>query len=394
MASIPREEIYARIRRLQALLDADQTEAAIIVQRADLFYFSGTGQDGHLIIPADGEPILAVKRNFDRAREESPLDRVIPLGALSDLSETVGNSLSRAPGSIGMELDVLPVNHFRKYESLFPDVTITDVSPLVRELRAVKSAYELSFIREAARMNHTVFSAVKDLLEEGITETEFAGLIESAYRRLGHQGYVRVRSFNNEVFYGHVMSGPDLAYPSCSVGPTGGRGMNPSFPQGAGPRIIRAHEPVQIDYVGVVNGYLIDQARTFYIGEPPEKLRRLHGFALEVQDATATEARPGASCAEIYESALRMVREAGLEEGFMGYPDPAPFVGHGFGLELDEWPVIGRRSPHVLAEGMVVAIEPKFIVPGEGLAGIENSFLVTAEGAEKLTPFDDTIQVV
>ena len=78
----------------------------------------------------------------------------------------------------------------------------------------------------------------------------------------------------------------------------------------------------------------------------------------------------------------------------MGYPQPVTFVGHGIGLELDELPVIGRKSPHVLKEGMVIALEPKFILPGEGLAGIENSFVVTEKGLDKLTNFDDAIQVL
>ncbi|MFZ5864434.1 MAG: M24 family metallopeptidase, partial [Thermodesulfobacteriota bacterium] len=79
---------------------------------------------------------------------------------------------------------------------------------------------------------------------------------------------------------------------------------------------------------------------------------------------------------------------------FMGWPQPVSFVGHGVGLELDELPVIGKRSPTVLEEGMVMAIEPKFVFPGEGLAGIENTFLVTDKGLERLTLFDDAIQVV
>ncbi len=70
------------------------------------------------------------------------------------------------------------------------------------------------------------------------------------------------------------------------------------------------------------------------------------------------------------------------------------FIGHGFGLELDEFPLVGKKSPHVLQPGMVVAFEPKFIFPGEGLAGIENSFVMTPQGFSRLTQFDDAIQVI
>jgi Xaa-Pro aminopeptidase len=95
----------------------------------------------------------------------------------------------------------------------------------------------------------------------------------------------------------------------------------------------------------------------------------------------------------LYDIALEMAKEAELLEGFQGYP-PVPFLGHGVGLELDEFPVIGRKSSHILQESMVVAIEPKFIFPGEGMAGIENTFVVTASGLERITHFDDSIQVV
>ncbi len=89
-----------------------------------------------------------------------------------------------------------------------------------------------------------------------------------------------------------------------------------------------------------------------------------------------------------------MAEQAGLSEGFQGYPQPVPFIGHGIGLELDEYPLLGRKSPHVLELGMVVALEPKFILPGEGLAGIENSFVMNSEGFARLTEFDDAIQVL
>jgi Xaa-Pro dipeptidase len=280
------------------------------------------------------------------------------------------------------------------YESLFPDAAILDVSPLAKQVRVIKSAYELDFILQAARLNDTMYGQIPGMLREGMPEVELAGLIEAFYRKHAHQGFVRVRSFNSEVFYGHIMSGANLAVPSCSVGPTGGPGINASLPQGVGTKAIGKHEPVQIDYVGVINGYMVDQARTFYIGEPPAKLAKVHETALAVQNRLAEMGKAGTPAELLYDTAMEMAEKAGLSEGFLGYPQAVPFVGHGVGLELDEWPVIGRKSPHVLQEGMIVALEPKFIVPGEGLGGIENTFLVTSDGMEKLTKFDDAIYVV
>ncbi|MEW6350569.1 MAG: Xaa-Pro peptidase family protein [Thermodesulfobacteriota bacterium] len=394
MHAFPLEEIRSRIARLQSLMAHDDVDAALIVQRADLYYLSGTGQDAHLFVPREGNPLLMVRKSLERAIEDSPFAHITAIQNISDVRERIAEAFPGPFKTLGMELDVLPVNLFRKYEEVFPEAAIVDVSPAVRAVRMVKSPLELGLIRKAAEMNASMFSAAGELLEEGMTEMEFAGLLEAHYRKLGHQGYVRVRGFNQEVFYGHVMSGPSLAVPSCSVGPTGGPGPNPSFPQGAGPRRIGRHEPVSVDFVGVWQGYAVDQARTYFLGQPPEKFRRAHEKALEIQNRIVSAGIPGTRAEDLYDLAVEIAQEAGLREGFLGHPQPVAFVGHGVGLELDELPVLGRRSPHVLEPGMVVAIEPKFIFPGEGLAGIENTFVVTEHGMERLTLLDDSIRVV
>lgn len=376
------------------LLAENNLDAALIVQRADLFYYSGTGQDAHLFVPVEGLPLLLVRKSFERALEDSPISDIREVKTLGQLKQAVDSAHTGKNNALGMELDVLPVNNFRLYEDLFPGTEIKDVSPLIKWQRMVKSAYEIEKIRRAALLNDELFSNVRCLLREDMSEMEFAGLLEAFYRKKGHQGHVRVRSFNQEVFYGHVMSGANLAVPSCSVGPTGGPGPNASMPQGAGLKAIRKHEPISIDYVGIVDGYMVDQARTFFLGDPPEKFLRAHEVALSIQNTLARQGAPGGAAEDLYNIAVEMAEQADLSDGFQGYPQPVPFIGHGFGLELDEFPIIGRKSPHVLQPGMVVAFEPKFIMPGEGLAGIENSFVMTMEGFSKLTHFDDAIQVL
>jgi Xaa-Pro dipeptidase len=394
MRLTPLFEIENRIKRLQSSMEKNGLDGALIVQRADLYYFSGTGQDAHLFVPVEGAPLLLVRKSFERARQESPLESVSEVKSLSELKKSVESAYPGRARNLGMELDVLPVNNYKLYSELFPQTVIGDVSPLIREIRMIKSEYELEIIRQAGRLNDSMYAAVGDIIKEGMTEVEFAGLLEAHYRKNGHQGLVRIRSFNNDIFYGHIMSGPNVAVPSCNFGPTGGPGLSPSMPQGAGSKIIKFHEPINIDYVGVVDSYMVDQSRIFFLGEPPERFLRIHAVALAIQDALVEQGLPGTRAEDLYDIAVRMAAEADLTEGFMGYPQPVPFVGHGIGLELDELPVIGKNSPHVLQEGMVMALEPKFILPGEGLAGIENSFVVTSYGLEKLTKFDDAIQIL
>jgi Xaa-Pro aminopeptidase len=369
-------------------------DGSLIVQRADLFYFSGTGQDAHLFVPVEGPPLLMVRKSFERALEESPLSTVSRISRLSDLKRSMISACSGGLKTLGMELDVLPVNNYRLYEDLFPGVRIVDVSPLVKTVRMVKSSYELGLIREAARLSQAMFSQVRHILKEGMSELELAGALEAFYRKNGHQGLIRVRAFNQECFYGHIMSGANLAAPGASVGPTGGPGPNPSMPQGAGHKIIRRNEPIMVDYVAALDGYLVDQSKTFFLGHAEARFLRVHDLALEIQESVAREGRPATPTARLYDEAIEIARAAGPDWHFMGYPQPVPFIGHGIGLELDEWPVIGKNSGFVLQEGMVIALEPKFILPGEGLAGIENSFMVGPQGMEKLTLFDDAIQEI
>jgi Xaa-Pro dipeptidase len=115
---------------------------------------------------------------------------------------------------------------------------------------------------------------------------------------------------------------------------------------------------------------------------------------LEVQDEIAKKGRGGMADRDLYAFALDIVERAGLLKGFMGYPQPVTFIGHGIGLELDAWPIIGQNSEQILQKGMVIALEPKCIIPGQAAVGIENTFLVTDTGLEKLNQFPDQIALV
>ena len=136
------------------------------------------------------------------------------------------------PSVMGMELDVLPANHYFSYSRLFTGTQIRDISMGIRMLRSIKSDYERSLIREAAALSDQVAELVPGLIRPGITEIELAGLIEAQARRLGHQGVIRMRLWGAEMFYGHLMAGPAAAVPSFLASPTGGAGGQ----CGGGPR--------------------------------------------------------------------------------------------------------------------------------------------------------------
>jgi Xaa-Pro aminopeptidase len=148
-----------------------------------------------------------------------------------------------------------------------------------------------------------------------------------------------------------------------------------------------------VDYAANVEGYIADQTRIFSIGPLKQKLHQAYDATLKIQEAILREAKPGVRAGDLYDLAVRIANTFGGGAGFMGHPDPVPFVGHGVGLELNELPLIGRSVETVLAPGMTFAMEPKFVIPGEGIVGIENTFLVTEGGLTKLNRFPDVITI-
>jgi Xaa-Pro aminopeptidase len=391
MQYTPKAELYSRIDRLQDNLAKNNIDGALIVQKADLFYFSGVCQHAYLWVPAQGEPVLMVKKSARRAREESALENITDLRSFDEMFKTAVFSLDGAK-TIGLEMDVLPANLFLKYKSSLSPLEVVDASRAIRETRMIKSPYEIKCLKKSAKLNYSMFSEVSNILREGMTEVELAGALESFYRRNGHQGAIRMRGFNQELFYGHLMSGWNLSYPSFFDGPTGGTGLNASYPQSAGFKKIGRREPIMIDYVGVYNGYMVDQARIFSIGELPDELVKAHSVALEIKKQIAVRTLPGVNGKDLYEIADNIAAESGLHKYFMGYEDRISFIGHGIGIELDELPVIARNLNVTLSPGMVFALEPKFIFPEIGAVGIEDTFVVTETGLEQITYFDEAVQ--
>jgi Xaa-Pro aminopeptidase len=204
-----------------------------------------------------------------------------------------------------------------------------------------------------------------------------------------------MRLWGSELHYGHLMAGPSAAVLSFLSSPTGGTGVSPAYAQSAGLRPIQKHEPVLVDYVFVLNGYMSDHARIFSLGNLPDDLIRAHEAMLKVQTFIKKEAKPKVKAGKLYDIALELTKELGYEKYFMGVGDRRiRFVGHGIGLELDEYPFLAKGQELELEEGMTIALEPKLIFPGKGVVGIENTHVVTGEGLKQLTHFDEKVIIL
>ena len=262
-------------------------------------------------------------------------------------------------------------------------------------VRSVKSPYEIDLITRAAGFSDMVAAYARETIRPGMSELELAGLVEGYARKLGHQGIVRMRLWGSEMFYGHLMSGPSAAVPSYLASPTGGAGANPAVAQGSGSSPILPNQPILLDYVFAMNGYISDHTRIFAVGSLPDDLLAAHESMLKLQGVIQKEAKPGVSGGYLYDMAVHLAAEMGYADNFMGADDQRiRFIGHGVGLELDEFPFLAKGQTMPLEQNMVIALEPKLIFPGRGVVGIENTHIVTQQGLRPLGHFPDEITIV
>ena len=393
MKLTPQEEIEKRIKNLQSHLKKEKIESCLILQNVDLFYFSGTIQRSYLFIPDQGDSLLMVQKDFDRARKESPLKNILPI----ERPKAISQILKKHGGlkRIGLECDVLPVSHFRQLEKMFPESEFVDISKTIKQVRMIKSPYEIGQLKHSAKILDEVFDYAKRVMKLGMTEIEAESHLIELGRLRGHQGLTRMRAWNQDMVNACVLSGNSgsvLTHLDVSViGP----GISPAFPQGSSYNLIQRNVPIQIDFSIAYNGYITDGARTYVIGTLPPKLLDAYEVVLEIRDEMEKRAQPGLPCSDLYHLCSRIAKRKGLEDYFIGTKkNQASFVGHGIGLEIDELPLLARGFSQPLEIGMVFAFEPKFIFPEIGVIALEDDYVVTEDGVEKITYADDQIIII
>jgi len=386
---VSKEELLKRIDGLKRLMVKDRIDFGVVFENVDKFYFTGTIQKGMLVIPVAGDPLFFVEKSIERARLESPLD-IVPIKSDKEIHKILQDR-GLLDGTAGLELDVIPVSTFERLRRIVGFNRYSDLAPLIRELRIIKSPFELTQIRKSGRMISHVFEAAKQVVREGVREIDIEATLVAEGRRLGHQGVLRMRGFNQEMNDMTVQSGFTGAMVSYADVPISGAGVTPAAPQGSSLKRVERGIPVTIDYGGGYNGYITDETRIFVVGELKESFHRPYDCALEIIEDAIAYVREGVDCTDVFARAYRIVEKAGLQDYFMGYGDgQVSFIGHGLGLEINELPVITARHRRVLKEGMVFAFEPKFVLPGEGAIGIELTFIVREQGLERVTadPFE------
>lgn len=388
----PQAEWSNRHLRLQRSLIENGLSGCLISQNVGIYYLAGSMQTGYLFVPAKGTPTFYVRRSLIRALSESQV-RTTALESFrqfgkqleNDYPEVFRAALGKRP-LLGADLDVMPAQLYIRLIEAVPQAQWTDASALLRNTRSVKSKYEISCITRAAKVAADALDKGLSSIREGMTELELIAVIENSMRLNGHVGLMRMRGYNQEIMTGVVAAGDAAAEPTYFDGPAGGRGLSAAAPQSASLRPIGRNEPILLDIGCCVDGYTIDQTRTAVIGELSPQLQFAYDTAEVIIRRSEELLRPGTRPDHLYSEALRISKEAGLAENFMGFgQDQVKFLGHGIGLEIDEWPVLAKGFENPLEAGMTIAVEPKFTFPGVGVVGIENTYLITETGCRALT---------
>jgi Xaa-Pro aminopeptidase len=383
---VPFRELEERMRRFIDLMDRKNPswETACIFGKLNQYYFTGTMQDGMLYIPRKSQPVYFVRRSYERAVKESKFPDIRPMNSFRDAANDTGP----CSGTVYLEMERVPLALYSRFLKYFP---FRDAKPLdlqVSEVRAVKSAFELALLEKAGKQHRYVLEdRVPALLGAGMSEANLGGELYAEMVREGHHGIVRFGMFDTEIIIGQLGFGESSLYPTYFDGPGGAYGMGPAAPVlGSRDRLLASGDLVFIDTGFGVDGYHTDKTMTYMFGSPiPGHAVEAHHRCVEIQDEIASLLKPGNPPSTIY-SAIMDGLDEDFMKNFMGFGDRrVRFLGHGVGLQVDELPVISRGFDEPLQEGMVFAVEPKKGIPGVGMVGIENTYIVTPGGGRCIT---------
>lgn len=382
----PQAELELRVARLQQLLDENGYDAMVVSTNANIFYTAGFVFCGFVYIPVSGAALYFVRRPVDLKG-----DSFFHIKKPEQIMEVLQKAGCRLPQRVAFELDRIPYSEAERLAKAFAMGERLNASPLLSAARAVKTDFEVELVRESGMRHCRAYKNIPKVYSEGMTDAELQFEIERLLRLEGCLGLFRIAGESMETFMGTLLAGDNADEPSPYDFAMGGAGLDNSLPMGCNGSVIRPGDTVLVDLCGNFTGYMTDMTRSFYVHRLDEKAEAAHRLSIEIHKRLAATMKPGTSAKDAYNTAMEMVVHAGFEDYYMGHRQHAGFIGHGVGIEINEWPVIAPRSKHVLEKGNVIAIEPKFVIPGVGAVGIENTYLVADDGLVCLTNLDEEI---
>jgi Xaa-Pro aminopeptidase len=380
MRTAPAATLAARLARLRRRLETAGLDGLVITHPPNIFYLTGLRATAGALLVTPHELVLVVDPRYRASAADTVKALATATNArLHEAPRAIDSALldvlrACAATRVGVEGAHLPVSRFMRLKAALGSgrsggrrVRLVPTDGWVERDRAVKDAFELAAIREAARRLNDVARLVPGFLQPGRAERDVAADIDQAMRRAG---------FERPAFETIVASGPQSALPHAR--PTDRR--------------LQVGDAVVLDFGGVYDGYCVDLSRTACLGRPSVELARVHAAVLAAQEAAVASIRPGVQASAVDAAAREVLEGAGYAEAILHG------TGHGLGLEVHEEPRLGRAQPGlpdpVLEPGMVVTVEPGAYIAGLGGVRIEDDVVVTGEGREILTDAPRALWVI
>ena len=345
--------IEDRIARLRALLTEQVVDAALITKEENVHYFSGfRGDSTALLVTPERLILVTDSRYTEQAAAEAPDYEIAEQrdGLYRKVAELATDA---GVVSLGFEGNALVYDTVVKLRELLGEVSC-DTALNLDPLRQVKDADEIGLIRRACRIADEGFAHILSYIQPGMTEMEVAAELEHFMRRAGSE---------RPAFQTIIASG-----------------VRGSLPHGtASDKVIARGELVTMDFGAVCGGYHSDITRTVCVGRADARQRELYDAVLTAQKRALAALRPGVTGVEVDRIARESLAEKELNQYF-GHG-----LGHSLGLEIHEEPRLSKAGTTVLQENMLVTDEPGVYIPGWGGIRIEDTVLITRDGAEPLT---------
>ena len=380
------DDLKQRWLRLQAGVRQSGADGMLVGTNVNRFYLSGRIFMGFIYVPAEGTPWFFVRRPCGLVGRN-----VVEIRKPEQIPELLRGAGLTMPGKVLLEGDDLAHSEWLRLSAVFGTAAVENASGLMRRVRMVKTPYEIRIMKKTGSRQAAVISRFASVYEPGMTDQAWSIEMFHTMLQAGHLGIFRVAGESMEGFMGTILAGDNGGAPSPYDFGLGGAGLDPSFTVGQSGLVLKEGMAVMVDIAGNFYGYLTDCTRTFSIGKLAQRAYDAHRVSIDICRAIAAAGKPGARCEDLYELGCKMAGAAGLADGFMGLSQKAKFIGHGTGLVINEQPVLGARSKDVLEAGMCIALEPKFVIPGTGAVGVEDTYLVTPGGMEILTPCDQDV---
>lgn len=342
-----------RIARLREVLREKIVDAALITKEENVCYFSGfRGDSTALLVTQERLLLVTDSRYTEQAAAEAPLYEIVEQRdgldrKIAELAAEIGVI------ALGFEGAALVYERYEKLKELLGEISF-DTSLTLDVLRWVKDADEIMRIRRACRIVDESFAHIIGFIQPGMTEREVAAELEHRMRTLGSE---------RPAFQTIIASG-----------------VRGSLPHGvASDKIIARGELVTMDFGAVWEGYCSDITRTICVGRADTRQREFYAAVLAAQQRALAAICPGVTGAEVDRIARDALAEKALDQYF-GHG-----LGHSLGLEIHEEPRLSKAGKALLQPNMLITDEPGIYIPEWGGIRIEDTVLITADGAEPLT---------